>query len=253
MSVSEEQDLPHTHLQFIGDLPWNKYLWLMTRVFVAELLGSALFILPVNIIPSPTGYEPLMVGMAMGGVFWVALWIIYPVSGGHINPIISLTSFLQQNINLSHLLVYWFAQFAGAFLAMIIGLKITPLGQNGTKLHLTQPLPSVSEGHAFVVELITGCILVIVYLSTIDLKRPKNWGLSTGLNMALPLMFAVIGIVIISDTTTKGCANPFRSLPVAIWNKEYKHLWIYLAGSPIGAVIGIFLHMLFLSASSDDK
>ncbi|VDN96618.1 unnamed protein product, partial [Rodentolepis nana] len=191
MLSNEDQDLPHTHLQFIGDLPWNKYLWLMTRIFVAELIGSALFILPSNIIPSPTGCEPLMAGIAMGGVFYVSIWIIYPISGGHINPIISLTSFLQQNINLSHLLVYWLAQFVGAFLAMIIGLKLTPFGHHGTKLHLIQPMPSVSAGHAFVVELITGSILVIVYLSTIDPKRPKNWGLSTGLNMVLPLMSAI--------------------------------------------------------------
>ncbi|KAM3176971.1 hypothetical protein ACTXT7_005446 [Hymenolepis weldensis] len=198
MSENEDQDLPHTHLQFIEDLPWNKYLWLMTRIFVAELIGSALFILPANIIPSPTVYEPLMAGIAMGGAFYVAIWITYPTSGGHINPIISLTSFLQQNINLSHLLVYWFAQFLGAFLGTVTGLKITPFGQNETNWRLTQPLPSVSEGQAFVVEILTGCILVNVYLSTIDLKRPENWGLSTGLNMALPLMLSVMGIVIIS-------------------------------------------------------
>ncbi|VUZ48310.1 unnamed protein product [Hymenolepis diminuta] len=223
----------------------------MTRIFVAEVIGSALFILPANIIPSPTVYEPLMAGIAMAGAFYVAIWIIYPTSGGHINPIISLTSFLQQNINLGHLLVYWFAQFVGAFLGTITGLKITPFGQNETNWRLTQPLPSVSEEQAFVVEILTGCILVNVYLSTIDLKRPANWGLSTGLNMALPLMFAVMGIVIISGSTTMGCANPFRSLPVAMWYGEYKNLWIYLTGSPIGAVIGLYLHSMFLSARSD--
>ncbi|KAM7535339.1 hypothetical protein Aperf_G00000102536 [Anoplocephala perfoliata] len=134
----------------------------------------------------------------MGGIFFVAIWIIYPTSGAHINPIISLVVCLQQHISLAHLLVYWFAQLAGAFLATIIGLSITPFGKNQTHWRMTQPLPGVSERQAFVLEILAGCILIVVYLSTTDPKRPINWGLSTGLNMALPLMFTVTGIAIIS-------------------------------------------------------
>lgn len=170
----------------------------MTRIFIAELIGSALFIFPAIVIPAPTNYEPVVAGIAMGGIFYVAIWIIYPTSGAHVNPIISLAACLQQHISLAHLLVYWLAQLTGGFLATTVGLGITPFGQNQTHWRMTQPLPGVSERQAFVMEILAGCILIVVYLSTIDPKRPINWGLSTGLNMALPLMFTVTGITIIS-------------------------------------------------------
>ena len=192
------EDLPHTHLLFMDGAPWRDYVWILVRVFVAEMIGSGIFILPSILINYPTPYEPVVAGIATGGGLYVAIWIAYPTSGAHINPIISLTAFLTRRIKLPHLVVYWISQLAGAIVCTLIGLSITPFNKKKRFWSMTFVQPEVSERQALVVEALTSCVLVIVYLATVDSKRPVNWALGSGLNMALPLMLAVIGGVIIS-------------------------------------------------------
>ncbi|CDI97478.1 Aquaporin [Echinococcus multilocularis] len=238
---------------FLEDLPWRDYVWLLVRIFVAELIGSGIFILPAILITSPTQYEPLVAGIAMGGGLYVAIWITYPTSGAHINPIISLIAFLNKHIKLHHLVFYWIAQLAGALLCTLIGLNILPPGSNETFRGMTFPHPDVSERQAFLVETLTTSVLVIVYLATIDLRRPENWGLNTGLNMALPLMFTVIGNEIIAESTSKGSMNPFRSLGPALLHDNYRKQWLYIIGPLTGALVGSFIHTQFLATKSDDS
>ncbi|KAL5970997.1 Aquaporin, partial [Taenia solium] len=245
------EDLPHTHLMFVEDLPWRDYVWLLVRIFVAEMIGSAIFILPGILITTPTQYEPVVKGIAMGGGLYVAIWITYPTSGAHINPIISLIAFLFKNIKLQHLVFYWIAQLVGALLCTQIGLNIVPPGSNETFRGMTFPHPEVSERQAFLVEALTTSVLVIVYLATIDLRRPENWGLNTGLNMALPLMFTVIGNAIIAEPTSRGSMNPFRSLGPAILHDNYREQWLYIVGPLAGALVGSFIHTQFLGVKSD--
>ena len=182
----------------MDDVPWRDYAWLLARIFVAEMIGSGIFILPSILINYPTTYEPLVAGISTGGGLYVAIWITYPTSGAHINPIISLTAFLTRRIKLPHLVFYWISQLAGALLSTATGLVITPFGKKEKFWTMTFVQPEVSERQALMVEALTASVLVIVYLATIDSKRPSNWALGTGLNMALPLMLAVIGGVIIS-------------------------------------------------------
>lgn len=185
----------------------RKYLWLLTRIFVAEFVGSFILVLPSIIIDGKGAYEPLVAGMATGGGLYVAIWIAYPVSGAHINPVMTLASYITKRIHLPHIALYFLAQFAGALMATGTGLAISPFftksisnttNTSVTITAMTVPSPGVTERMALAVEVLISCILVIVYLTTIDEHRPANWALGTGVNMALAMMFTQAGNTIVA-------------------------------------------------------
>ena len=77
-------------------------------VFLAELLGT--FILVLSILATA---NPLYIGAA----FLAAITIISKISGGHINPVVSLAMYLNGTLSMNQLLTYIPAQILGAILA----------------------------------------------------------------------------------------------------------------------------------------
>jgi aquaporin Z len=77
-------------------------------VFLAELLGT--FILVLSILATA---NPLYIAAA----FLAAITIISKISGGHINPVVSLAMYLNGTLSMNQLLTYIPAQILGAILA----------------------------------------------------------------------------------------------------------------------------------------
>ena len=77
-------------------------------IFVAEFIGT--FILVLSILA--TG-NPLFIAAA----FLAAITIASKVSGGHINPVVSLVMLMNGTIKSTQFLVYVPAQIAGALVA----------------------------------------------------------------------------------------------------------------------------------------
>ncbi|VDD77093.1 unnamed protein product [Mesocestoides corti] len=230
-----------------------EYVWLIIRIFIAEMIGSGIVNLPVMLINTTTKYEPIMMGMAMGGGLYVAQWVTYPTSGAHVNPAISLASFLTRRIELNHLAIYWAAQLAGVILSTLLGLYISPFAKQDRFWGMTFPQPEVTERQTVVMEILITSVLIVVYLATVDENRPANWVLSTGVDLTLPLMLTYIGNIIISVGTY--FKRLYESIPQS-WTgnnlqqlqKPVGKLMIpYIIGPAGGALIGVFLHQVVLS------
>ena len=80
-------------------------------IFLAEFIGT--FILILSIL---TSGNPLFIAAA----FLAAITIAGAVSGGHINPVVSLVMVMKGTIQSSQLLVYVPAQVLGAFTAYAV-------------------------------------------------------------------------------------------------------------------------------------
>lgn len=189
---------PHNLLAYVKPKPSKRYSWLMFRVFMAEFIASGIVNLPPMLIEDGDKYESVVQGISMGAIYYVAIWMVYPVSGGHINPLISLILFATRRIHLFHLLIYWSAQLSGTVMFQLLGEFITPFGKNVTHYGMTMPSTSVSSAQALGLEVIISFSYIVVYLSTIDDNRPDNWGMETGVNMALALMFVYTTNIIIA-------------------------------------------------------
>ena len=77
-------------------------------IFLAEFLGT--FILVLSILASG---NPLFIAAA----FLAAITIISKISGGHINPVVSLVMFMNGTITSKQLMIFIAAQILGAIVA----------------------------------------------------------------------------------------------------------------------------------------
>ncbi len=165
---------------------------------MAEMVGAGIVNLPALVIDTRATYEPVVAGVAMGGGFYVAVWVIYHVSGAHINPILTLASLLTKRIKLCYLPLYFLAQFCGVLISTGIGMYISPFQTNATYPGMVFPKPEVTERQALSIEVLTSMMFCAVYLTTIDETRPANWALGSGVSMAMTMMFVQTGTVIIA-------------------------------------------------------
>ena len=78
------------------------------KIFGAEFLGT--FILVISILATA---NPIYIAAA----FLAAITIISKVSGGHINPVVTLAMFMNGTISGSQMLMYIPAQILGALAA----------------------------------------------------------------------------------------------------------------------------------------
>jgi glycerol uptake facilitator-like aquaporin len=80
-------------------------------IFAGELIGT--FILVIAILQSG---NPFVIAAA----FLAAISIIGALSGGHINPIVTIVSFFKGSVSMANVPIYFAAQLAGGLLAYFV-------------------------------------------------------------------------------------------------------------------------------------
>jgi aquaporin Z len=92
----------------------------MLHKLLAEAIGTAIFlgviIFVVNGPKDVGGLNWLKIGLTLG----VMILFLGPVSGGHFNPAVSLMFYLNQQLPLSELGLYWGGQVIGALVALLL-------------------------------------------------------------------------------------------------------------------------------------
>ena len=73
--------------------------------YLAEYLGTFFFILAIF----SSGGNPLIIGGALA----LVIFLIGGISGGHVNPAVSMSMFLNNSISMNKLLGYVVAQLLG--------------------------------------------------------------------------------------------------------------------------------------------
>lgn len=77
--------------------------------YVAEYIGAFFFILSIF----ASGGNPLIIGAALA----LVVFLVANVSGGHINPAVSLAMYMNGSLKPFDLFTYVFAQLLGGFSA----------------------------------------------------------------------------------------------------------------------------------------
>ena len=84
--------------------------------FIAELVGTFFFIsIILNALKKNTGMSSVPVAIGIGLV--AAIILVGPISGAHLNPAVSLVSYLNNSLTQTELMWYVVAQCAGALAA----------------------------------------------------------------------------------------------------------------------------------------
>jgi aquaporin Z len=232
--------------------------WRVMRKFAAELLGTALLVLfgagaatlvfGFRIFGSSYAAGLLAVALAFGLVYAALAQVIGPISGGHVNPAVTLGAYLSRRITGFDLVGYWTAQLVGAILGTLLlwwMLTGSPfysksrigLGANG---YGASSLLHTGTGGAFLVEVVLTGVFVLVVLS---LTREGATVAVSGMGIGVALALAnLIGIPFDGASI-----NPARSFGPAIitGGPALSQLWVFLVAPLVGALLAAGLHLSF--------
>ncbi|KAM4045244.1 aquaporin-3-like [Anomaloglossus baeobatrachus] len=250
------------------------------RCGLAEFLGTFVFILfgcgsvAQMELSGFAKAQFLSVNMAFGFAVTAGAYVCAGVSGAHLNPAVSFSMFLVKKTTWKLMLVYFLAQFLGAFIGACLvyalyfdalqvysGGNWTVYGPQATAgIFASYPSEHRSGANGFADQVIATAALIICLLSIIDEK-----------NNAAPkcLQPFLIGLIVLLVGLSMGfnCGypiNPARDLAPRIftacvgWGLEVFRAgghwwWVPVVGPMIGGVIGTFLYELLIGIHQEPR
>lgn len=205
----------------------------LTKRLFAEVFGTFALVF--------AGTGAIVVNQASGGAIshagiaitfgLVVLAMIYAlgdISGAHLNPAVSVAFAAARRFPWREVPAYAGAQISGAVLASLVMRWLFPSDQ-----FLGATFPSGAERQSFILELILTLFLmvVILHVSTGAKEKGITAGIAIGSVIGLEAMFA--------GPISGASMNPARSIAPALVSGHLEHLWIYIAGPFLGAVIAV--------------
>lgn len=214
-------------------------LW---QKLLAEALGTFLLLsVGVGAIISAAamhagGTSILVVALAFGLALGIAVTAALNISGGHINPAVTIAMLIARKIKASHAIAYILAQIAGATIAILILMAVLP-AQFGAAVGWGLPnLGSgitVAEG-TMIEALITFFLVFSVFMTAANPKiGSKIGGLGVGLTLVVLILFA--------GALTGAAANPAVYTGPALASGNFSNRYVYWIGDIFGAIIAAII------------
>jgi aquaporin Z len=208
----------------------------MTSKLTAEFVGTLILVLFGCGAAVLGGEQVGQLGIALSfGFAIVALaYGLGPISGGHVNPAVSLGVFLAGRMPAREMVLYWIAQFAGA----LVGAAIL-MGISGGNEHLGQNGWGPGYGGGFGLGAAAGFEFVMTALFVGVILGSTGPGAAPGFaGLAIGLTLAAIHIVGIHVTGVS--VNPARSFGPAVLagGQALGQLWLFIVAPLAGAVLG---------------
>ncbi|XP_077185018.1 aquaporin-5-like isoform X1 [Paroedura picta] len=212
--------------------------FLATLIFVFFGLGSALKW--PSALPSI-----LQISLAFGLAIGTMVQTFGHISGGHMNPAVTIAFFVGNQISFLRTLFYVVAQLVGAIAGAGILYGLTPANVRGN-LAVNGLSNNTSAGQGVVVEMILTFQLVMCIFASTDSRRRGNVGspaLSIGLSVTLG---ALVGIYF------TGCSmNPARSFaPAVVTGRFTSAHWVFWVGPICGGILASLLYNYLLMPHS---
>lgn len=220
------------------------------RKYAAEFIGTFLLVFfaagaAMMSVLTGSAAGAVIGGLASGLILMIVIWIFAGISGGHVNPALSLALWLTGAFPGRLLPGYVAAQTAGSAaggLCLLAALGPVPgMGAN---------LPDIAGGitplQALGVEYVLSfAMMVVIVLSVAAEGMPGRF-------FAIPIG-AVVGIDVMLFGATHGAAmNPARAFGPTLVNGDWSHYWIYLAGPLAGLVSAAYICKLIFGIPRSD-
>lgn len=208
----------------------------------AEAAGTFIFVFAgaaAVIVNQWTGglLGPAGVAAVHGVALAAAVSAFRPVSGGHVNPAVSLACAAAGRMTGRSALVYILAQLVGAVAAALAAAAVFPDGVwQAAQLGAVHLHPNVTWLRGAVMEAILAFALVIGYLGTaVDPRGPRSvTGIAVG-----GVAFAAM---MVGGPVTGGAVNPARAFAVALAGGAWSHHLVFWLGPAAGAVAAGWLY-----------
>lgn len=210
------------------------------KAAVAELVGTfALVFVAAGSVIVAGQYGSGLVGeaLAYGSVVAVMASLTARISGGHLNPAVTVGLWVTNRIGTFRAAAYAAAQFAGGILgACLLRLVVPEVTWRATRLGTPLLAPRVGTGKGIMIEAVLTFFLVFAVFGTaIDDRGPRNmFGLAAGLVLAFD--------VLVAGPLTGASVNPARAFGPGLVSGTWANWWLYWVGPVAGAVIASVLY-----------
>ncbi|KAJ4843563.1 Aquaporin PIP2-7 [Turnera subulata] len=210
--------------------------WSFYRALIAEFVATLLF-LYVTVLtvigysqqtdPNKPGVDPcggvgiLGIAWAFGGMIFILVYCTAGISGGHINPAVTLGLFLARKVSLVRAILYMVAQCLGAICGcgLVKGFQKSYYNRYGGGANKLSS--GYSKGTGLGAEIIGTFVLVYTVLSATDPKRNARDS-HVPVLAPLPIGFAVFMVHLATIPITGTGINPARSFGAAVIFNEDK-------------------------------
>ncbi|GAA1297691.1 MIP/aquaporin family protein [Pseudonocardia xinjiangensis] len=187
-------------------------------------------------------YDSLATPLAFGLALLAVVAAVGHVSGGHVNPAVTLGLAATGSFPWRYVPAYLIAQLVGAVLgALATWATFGAPGRDQVALAATVPGPGVGVGTAVLVEALVTFVLVFVVVSvaTDDRVHSSLAPIAVGAGLAVA--------VLVAGPVTGGAANPARALGPALVAGEFTSLWVYIVAPLIGGIAAAVVYDRFLA------
>jgi aquaporin NIP len=168
------------------------------------------------------------VALTFGLMVVAMIYTFGDVSGAHFNPAVTIAFAAAGRFPWRDVPGYATAQLLGAIAASVLLRELFPADAT-----LGATLPVGPARQSFILEIVLTFLLMLVILSVSTGAKEK--GITAGIAIG-----AVVGLEAIFAGPICGASmNPARSLAPALVSGHLEHLWLYLAGPLLGALLAI--------------
>ena len=182
----------------------------------------------------------LLAGLLIAGsASLVAVSPLGRLSGGHINPAVTLGFWLTGHVHYHDLVGYVGAQLLGALAGVAVGAVVWGSRASAVGYGMTLPGSGVSDLTAGAIELAMTAVLLLAIFSMTSRPRLMRY---------TPLVTWILVAVLVWRLAplTGTSLNPARSLAPALFARNFNSLWIYLVAPPLGAALAALMVKLRL-------
>ncbi|VFQ80543.1 unnamed protein product [Cuscuta campestris] len=209
------------------------------RAYLAEFLSTFFFVFAAagstmasrKMSPEAEADPASLVGTAVANAFalTVAVYISVGVSGGHVNPAVTMARAVCGHVSISVAVFYWTSQLLGSVMACLV-LKVTTVQQHVPLLEIPQEMTGF--GASILEGVMTFALVYTVYAAgdarrgAVSAAGPLAIGLIAGAN------------VLASGPFTGGAMNPAYAFGTGLVGGSFQNQAVYWIGPLIGGVVG---------------
>ncbi len=206
------------------------------KALIAEFIGTfTLIFIGVGAIAADhiTAGALGLTGVALAHGLAIAVMVsaTAAISGGHLNPAVTIGLWTAKKIDAANAVGYVVAQCLGAIAAAFL-IKMAVPAEALAMVNMGTPAlgQGVSASMGLITEIILTFFLVfVVYGTAVDARAPKVGGLFIGLTVALD--------VLMGGPISGAAMNPARHLGPALLGGGLQNIWIYWVGPVLGGIL----------------
>lgn len=205
--------------------------------YIAEFIGTFFLVLTVGctVIPGAAGVIP---PLAIGAALMVMVYASGHVSGGHLNPAVTLAVFIRGRCPAKDVIPYWVSQLLAGVVAALVAVFLA--GKSGTPMDIKN-IPG-----ALVAEFLFTFALAYVVVNSATAKGTAGNSFY-GLAIGMTVMVGAFSVGSISG----GAFNPAVAVGAAVMKLvQFSDIWIHLVADLTG---GLGAGLVFKFLNPEDK